>query len=289
MIIIIFALAVKSSLLNAILGEIEALTGSCKVAGKVAYASQEPWIFSGTIRQNVLCGQEYDSKRYNKVVKACALEKDFNLFPNGDSTLVGERGVSLSGGQKARVNLARALYIDADIYLLDDPLSAVDMHVGRHLFDKAINSYLRGKIRVLVTHQLQYLKDVDQILILKGVIQFYLKKNYLKVFFPMPFIQGRMEALGTFQELNSGGVDIAKTLEDEEAELEADNLSQSFLGSELEGSFTRNDFISMSSVRKRYRKSMRSIASIKEVLGIVFGYHLKMLYFFPFNDSQNTN
>ena len=84
--------------------------------------------------------------------------------------MVGERGVSLSGGQKARVNLARALYIDADIYLLDDPLSAVDTHVGRHLFDKAINSYLRGKIRVLVTHQLQYLMEVDQILILKGVL-----------------------------------------------------------------------------------------------------------------------
>ena len=154
MIIIIFTLTVESSLLNAILGEIEALTGSCKVAGKVAYASQEPWIFSGTIRQNILCGQEYDSKRYNKVVEACALEKDFNLFPNGDSTMMGKRGISLSGGQKARVNLAQALYIDADIYLLDDPLSAVHTHVGRYLFD---NSFFRGKIRVLVTHQVQFL------------------------------------------------------------------------------------------------------------------------------------
>ena len=89
-----------------------------------------------------------------------ALDKDFSLFPNGDQTTVGERGVSLSGGQKARVNLARSLYVDADIYLMDDPLSAVDTHVGRHLFDK---------VRVLVTHQLQYLKDVDQILILKAV------------------------------------------------------------------------------------------------------------------------
>jgi len=156
-----------------ILRELSAVKGSYKVAGKVAYASQEPWIFSGTVRQNILCGLEYDMKRYKKVIKACVLQKDFSLFPNGDSTLVGERGVSLSGGQKARVNLARALYIDADIYLLDDPLSAVDTHVGRHLFDKAINSYLRGKIRVLVTHQLQYLKDVDQILILKGVITFF--------------------------------------------------------------------------------------------------------------------
>ena len=157
-----------------ILRELSAVKGTYKVVGKVAYSSQEPWIFSGTVRQNILCGLEYDLKRYKKVIKACALEKDFSLFPNGDSTLIGERGVSLSGGQKARVNLARALYIDADIYLLDDPLSAVDTHVGRHLFDKAINSYLRGKIRVLVTHQLQYLMEVDQILILKGVLNLVL-------------------------------------------------------------------------------------------------------------------
>lgn len=97
------------------------------------------------------------------------MDKDFSLLPNGDQAVVGERGVSLSGGQKARVNLARALYVDADIYLLDDPLSAVDTHVGRHLFDKAIKGFLRDKVRVLVTHQLQYLKDVDQILILKTV------------------------------------------------------------------------------------------------------------------------
>ena len=176
--------------MNVILGELSPTKGTCRVAGKVAYASQESWIFSGTVRQNILCGLEYDLKRYKKVVKAwyyslflfyfkqlfydiafddSALDKDFNLFPNGDQTTVGERGVSLSGGQKARVNLARSLYVDADIYLMDDPLSAVDTHVGRHLFDKAINGYLRDKIRVLVTHQLQYLKDVDQILILKAV------------------------------------------------------------------------------------------------------------------------
>lgn len=177
--------------MNVILGELSPTKGTCRVTGKVAYASQESWIFSGTVRQNILCGLEYDLKRYKKVVKAwyfslhtyyifqnnyfmilrlvSALDKDFSLFPNGDQTTVGERGVSLSGGQKARVNLARSLYVDADIYLMDDPLSAVDTHVGRHLFDKAINGYLRDKIRVLVTHQLQYLKDVDQILILKAV------------------------------------------------------------------------------------------------------------------------
>ena len=147
--------------------------------GKIAYASQEPWIFSANIRQNILCGSDYDAQRYKTVVKSCALDKDLTLLPQGDQTPVGERGVSLSGGQKARINLARCLYVDADIYLLDDPLSAVDTHVGRQILDRAINGFLKDKIRVLVTHQLQYLKGVDQILVLKGVniiICKYIKK-----------------------------------------------------------------------------------------------------------------
>jgi len=139
------------------------------VQGKVAYAPQEAWIFSGTIRENILCGSQYNEQRYRQVVEAAALERDLTLLPKGDQTVMGERGISLSGGQKARVNLARCLYVDADVYLMDDPLSAVDTHVGRHLFDKAINGFLRDKIRILVTHQLQYLKDVDKILVLKEV------------------------------------------------------------------------------------------------------------------------
>ena len=167
----------QSSLLNVIMGELSPLKGSMSVRGKIAYASQEAWVFTGTVRQNILCGLEYDLKRYKRVVKACALEKDFTLLPDGDRTAVGEKGVSLSGGQKARLNLARALYIDADIYLLDDPLSAVDTHVGRHLFDRAINRFLHDKIRILVTHQLQYLQEVDQIIVLKGVIINYYINN----------------------------------------------------------------------------------------------------------------
>lgn len=152
-----------------ILGELPPVHGSCRVNGKIAYASQEPWIFAGTIRQNILCGLEYDENRYKRVIQASALQWDLHLFPLGDGTAVGERGIQLSGGQKARVNLARCLYIEADVYLLDDPLSAVDNHVGRHLFDHAINGYLRNKIRILVTHQLQYLQDADRILVLNGV------------------------------------------------------------------------------------------------------------------------
>lgn len=114
-------------------------------------------------------GQEYNKSRYTKVIRACALEKDFAQFPHGDLTIVGDRGASLSGGQKARINLARCVYRDADIYLLDDPLSAVDIHVAKHLFDECISGYLSRKTRILVTHQVQHLKEAHRIIILKNV------------------------------------------------------------------------------------------------------------------------
>lgn len=107
--------------------------------------------------------------RYNEIIKVCALEKDIQQFPYGDNSLVGERGVSLSGGQKARINLARAIYTEADIYLLDDPLSAVDTRVGKHLFEECIKKYLNNKTRVLVTHQLQFLKEADKIVVMDDV------------------------------------------------------------------------------------------------------------------------
>ena len=153
-------------MLNAILGELPTLKGSLFVDGKIAYCSQEPWIITGTIRQNILCGLSMDPERYYRVLRAAALEQDFKQLPQGDSSIIGEGGISLSGGQKARVNLARCLYVDADIYLLDDPLSAVDTHVGAHIFQKAIKGFLHGKIRILVTHHLQHLKGSDQILLL---------------------------------------------------------------------------------------------------------------------------
>lgn len=143
--------------------------GSVKVNGSISYSSQESWVFGATVRQNILFGRDFDRKRYNKVVQVCALNKDFEQLPNGDLTLVGERGASLSGGQKARISLARAVYRDADIYLLDDPLSAVDIHVGKLLYDDCINGYLRNKTRILVTHQVYRLKNADHIIILNNV------------------------------------------------------------------------------------------------------------------------
>lgn len=124
----------------------------------------------GTIRQNILVGQQMDLERYYRVLRATDLEEDLEKFPLGDLSIIGEGGTSLSGGQKARVNLARCLYIDADIYLLDDPLSAVDVHVGVHIFENAVK-VLQGKICVFVTQQLPSIEETDNILILKTVTQ----------------------------------------------------------------------------------------------------------------------
>ncbi|XP_014467786.1 PREDICTED: multidrug resistance-associated protein 4-like [Dinoponera quadriceps] len=133
---------------------------------RISYASQEAWLFDGTVRDNILFDQLYDKTRYAQVTSVCALTKDFRQLPQGDMTIIGDRGVSLSGGQRARVNLARAVYRQADLYLLDDPLSAVDTHVSKHLYKKCITEYLAGKTRILVTHQLQFLKRADHIIVL---------------------------------------------------------------------------------------------------------------------------
>ncbi|CAG9814462.1 unnamed protein product [Phaedon cochleariae] len=181
----------KSSLLQLLLGELPIESGKVSIGGQMSYSSQKPWLFQSTVRNNILFGEPYVRAWYNKVVKVCALEKDFDQFPQRDQTIVGERGVSLSGGQRARINLARTIYREADIYLLDDPLSAVDTHVGRHLFDECIHKQLKGKTRILVTHQLQYLKKANLIVV---------------------FNEGRIEAQGTFAELSKSDLDFTKLL-----------------------------------------------------------------------------
>ncbi|TKR82120.1 hypothetical protein L596_015893 [Steinernema carpocapsae] len=158
----------KSSLLSAILGEARRVSGHLKLSGSVAYVPQDPWIFSGTVRDNILFGMTYEEKRYKDTVAVCELNADFEQFDRGDASLVGDRGTALSGGQKARICLARAVYRNADVYLLDDPLSAVDTSVGRKLFENCIYKHLREKIVLLVTHQVQYLDKADKILILDG-------------------------------------------------------------------------------------------------------------------------
>lgn len=159
----------KTTLLQVLLGELDLQSGETHVGGSVSYASQEPWLFLSTVRQNILFGQDYDRTLYKEVVRVCCLERDFELFPEGDMTFVGERGVSLSGGQRARINLARTVYRQADVYLFDDPFSAVDTRVGKQIFENCILGHLRGKTRVVVTHQIHLLEAADLIVVMNEV------------------------------------------------------------------------------------------------------------------------
>ncbi|XP_053404593.1 ATP-binding cassette sub-family C member 4-like isoform X3 [Mercenaria mercenaria] len=196
----------KSSLLMAVLQELPLLEGNIDVKGRIAYVSQQPWVFSASLRQNITFGNKYERAKYDRILKACALNKDIDVMPHGDMTLIGDRGVSLSGGQRARVSLARALYMDAEVYLLDDPLSAVDASVGRHLFENVVQGILKNKPRILVTHQLQFLKEAEQILILK---------------------EGEMIGKGTFQELSKSGVDFSSLLKHDEEEEQPPDMYES--------------------------------------------------------------
>ncbi|KAJ0181224.1 hypothetical protein K1T71_003309 [Dendrolimus kikuchii] len=228
----------KSSLLHVLLRELPLISGSVHVGGTVSYASQEPWLFAGSVRQNILFGQAMDRPRYNTVVRRCALDRDFTLFPQGDKTVVGERGVSLSGGQRARISLARAVYKRADIYLLDDPLSAVDAHVGRHLFESCLVGYLRNTTRILVTHQLQFLRDVDQIIILKN---------------------GAIAAAGNFDTLSASGLDFATLLARDEQE-EEKPTAEAVTGLDNEDTLMHGSF------RKR-QLSIHSVSSVDNLTG----------------------
>ena len=175
----------KSTLLSAIAGEISEVSGTITFQGSLVYVPQTAWIFSGTVRENILFGQPYDETKYTRLIEACALKEDIQRFPDYDQTVVGERGEVLSGGQKARVSLARAVYAGADLYLLDDPLSAVDVKVGQHVVETCINELLGDKTRVLTSHQKQQMKEADQVIVL---------------------YKGRMLEKGSFTEIQEEGV-----------------------------------------------------------------------------------
>uniref|UniRef100_A0A8C2UJK1 ATP binding cassette subfamily C member 3 n=1 Tax=Coturnix japonica TaxID=93934 RepID=A0A8C2UJK1_COTJA len=176
----------KSSLLSALLGEMEKLEGEVAVKGSVAYVPQQAWIQNATLKDNILFGQAPNEQKYQNILEACALKADLEVLPGGDHTEIGEKGINLSGGQRQRVSLARAVFSSSDIYLLDDPLSAVDSHVAKHIFDQVIgpDGVLKGKTRVLVTHGIGFLPQVDHIVVLAdgkisemGSYQELLKQN----------------------------------------------------------------------------------------------------------------
>ncbi|XP_072031600.1 ATP-binding cassette sub-family C member 9-like [Amphiura filiformis] len=173
----------KSALLGSILGEMFLTSGKITFPcpkPSMAFVAQRPWIQNATLRDNVLCGLELDTQRYNAVITSCALGPDIDLLPDGDLTEIGERGITLSGGQKQRVNVARAIYSKAQLILLDDPLSALDGHVSSQVFESGIMGLLRKNNRtvVLVTNQLQYLKHADKVVVFKNTGEIYHQGSY---------------------------------------------------------------------------------------------------------------
>ncbi|KAF7549060.1 hypothetical protein G7Z17_g6647 [Cylindrodendrum hubeiense] len=158
----------KSSLLSALAGDMRKTEGEVVFGASRAFCPQYAWIQNTTLQKNITFGKGLDKSWYKEVVRACALQADLDMLPNGDQTEIGERGITISGGQKQRLNIARAIYFDADIVLMDDPLSAVDAHVGRHIFDNAILGLLKDKCRILATHQLWVLNRCDRIVWMEG-------------------------------------------------------------------------------------------------------------------------
>lgn len=175
----------KSCLLKLILKDLKLVQGDVKVRGSTSYSSQEPWLFPGTIRQNILFGETFNNERYHKILQICALDTDLEKFPEQDQMMVIDKGLNLSRGQQARVNLARAIYKEADIYLLDDCLSSLDTKVSAHIFQNCVKSFLRGKLCLLVVHKQQYLKEADKIIYLK---------------------EGQIKAEGTYTDLTESNI-----------------------------------------------------------------------------------
>ncbi|CAG8547028.1 11089_t:CDS:10 [Funneliformis mosseae] len=197
----------KSSLLSALVGEMKKVHGEVEFGGNVGYCPQTAWIQNATLRDNILFGLPFNDERYHKVIKDCCLEPDLAMLPDGDLTEIGEKGINLSGGQKQRINIARAVYYDADIVLLDDPLSAVDSHVGNHLITHCIKGALKEKTRILVTHHLHVLPNVDYVICMEN---------------------GKIAEQGTYEELMRDGKAFAKLIEEygeAEAEEEIDEKS----------------------------------------------------------------
>jgi len=182
----------KSSFLQAILNNMLPLSGQAKiyVSGSISYVSQIPWIRNATIKDNILFYQPYDDERYDKIIDLSQLRQDLEIFEAGDLTEIGEKGVNLSGGQKARISIARALYAEKDIYIFDDPISALDANVGMKVMKNCIIKHLSGKTRILVTHALQYVSFSDRIIYMNngeikwmGTYEEIKEQEFFKVFY----------------------------------------------------------------------------------------------------------
>ncbi|KAL3282146.1 hypothetical protein HHI36_005341 [Cryptolaemus montrouzieri] len=184
----------KSTLLKSILDEYILISGEIKFRGTVSYAAQIPWVFPGSLKQNIIFGQTFDETKYKKILEICCLDQDIKVLPRYDETILTDGGANLSGGQKARLNLARALYKNSDIYLLDDCLASLDPHVTNYIFNKAVKEYLVGKMCLLVTHKTKFLDQADNIVIMeKGTMRYsgtydYIPEDFLQKYEKTEFI-----------------------------------------------------------------------------------------------------
>ncbi|XP_077301224.1 putative multidrug resistance-associated protein lethal(2)03659 [Arctopsyche grandis] len=230
----------KSVFLNLIIGEIASKSGSIDINGTISYCSQLPWLFEASIQQNILFGQKMDSIRYKQVIKCCKLESDFKTFSHGDKTIVGERGISLSGGQKARVSLARCVYKKADIYLLDDPLSAVDTKVAHGLVNECIRGFLRTSAVILVTNQLEHISSADAICVMEGG-RFIFQDTYSK-----------------FQETSFNVNDSTSKIDDDENEKPLKDTDDNQVGRRA----SNNSIISMISDQQEREKEEQKVGSV---------------------------
>jgi len=203
----------KSSLLAALAGDMRKTNGNITMGATRAFCPQYAWIQNATVKENILFGKEMDDEWYNKVIDACALRPDLDMLPSGDLTEIGERGITVSGGQKQRLNIARAIYFDSEIVLMDDPLSAVDAHVGRHIMDEAICGLLKDKCRILATHQLWVLSRCDRIMWMED---------------------GRITTIDTFDNLMANNPDFVKLIannaqeekEEEDEHIDGDEVEE---------------------------------------------------------------
>jgi len=208
----------KSALLSSILGNIQKLNGdiiynespmnSNKYVG-ISYSSQVAWIQNCTVKDNILFGNKYNKKYYNKVIKSCALEDDLKILIAGDETEIGEKGINLSGGQKQRISLARAVYNQNDLYIFDDPLSAVDSHVANHIFNECFMGLLQGKTIILATHKVSFLKYADNIIVMDN---------------------GKIQMQGKLQDLKDANINLTKFIIDKKTDNNDDETSDDIPG-----------------------------------------------------------
>ncbi|XP_054955341.2 multidrug resistance-associated protein 1 isoform X5 [Pan paniscus] len=235
----------KSSLLSALLAEMDKVEGHVAIKGSVAYVPQQAWIQNDSLRENILFGCQLEEPYYRSVIQACALLPDLEILPSGDRTEIGEKGVNLSGGQKQRVSLARAVYSNADIYLFDDPLSAVDAHVGKHIFENVIGpkGMLKNKTRILVTHGMSYLPQVDVIIVMSG---------------------GKISEMGSYQELlarDGAFAEFLRTYASTEQEQDAENGVTGVSGPGKEAKQMENGMLVTDSAGKQLQRQLSSSSS----------------------------